>query len=393
MRNFQHPYLVCNRHFPLSDLQILDDYPEDEPTQEIQEIHEYETRYELCFSHNIPETQLWEDLLSIRTTVNEERTLISQRPEYSSEAEFNSQKNAIAQSIRQLLPRAFLNSFQILPPNQWQHMNWQYEINDQPALNDTGHVIFDRTDLDGARIELYDGTHMVTYKWYVKEVKFAKEGQVELDVQQYLKFHVVYIGPFQLAIIHEPEHQTYPPLYYYDQRYRWRLSEKTPNAAPWRGLEQLRRILKRIHDLNTEIEQAIWQRKEIEQAILQKNEIEKAKLQNNEIEQAILQKNEIKKIRLQGALNEYYTSLTQRVPGIFLESFQVLHENKVEWRNIVWNYVCYPNGLDLQSGDMWHRISFHWDLEDRHFDEEESVQMTVISVEYNGRFLLLKIDQ
>jgi hypothetical protein len=363
MRNFQHPYLVCNRHFPLSDLQRLDDNQEDEPTEEIQQMHHYETRYEICFSDNIPETQLWEDLLSIKTTVNEERTLISQRSEYSSEAEFNSQKNAIAQSIRQLLPRAFLNSFQILPPNQWQHMNWQYEINDQPALNDTGHVIFDRTDLDGARIELYDGTHMVTYKWYVKEVKFAKEGQVELDVQQYLKFHVVYIGPFQLAIIHEPGHQTYPPLYYYDQRYRWRLSETTPNAAPWRGLEQIRDMLKRIHDFNTEIEQAI------------------------------LQKNEIKKIRLQGALNEYYTSLTQRVPGIFLESFQVLHENKVQWRNIVWDYVCYQNGLDLQSRDMWHRISFHWDLEDRHFDEEESVQMRVISVEYNGPFQLLKIDQ
>jgi hypothetical protein len=49
------------------------------------------------------------------------------------EDDFNNEKNAIAQSIHQLLPRAFLNSFEILSPNQWQHINWQYEINDQPS--------------------------------------------------------------------------------------------------------------------------------------------------------------------------------------------------------------------------------------------------------------------
>jgi hypothetical protein len=113
MRNFQHPYLVCNRHYPLSDLEILKDYPEDGPTQQTQQIHEYEVLYKINVWDEPPATELWKDLEDIKITVNSCIRLLSHRSEYSP-AEFNSQHHAISQTIDQLLHQAFLNSFEIL---------------------------------------------------------------------------------------------------------------------------------------------------------------------------------------------------------------------------------------------------------------------------------------
>jgi hypothetical protein len=154
-----------------------------------------------------------------------------------------------------------------------------------------------------------------------------------------------------------PENQHTPQIYEY-QRYTWNVEAPTPQTQPWIGLNLIYRILTEMQTLHSP-----------------------DFIQNNS--------NEFRQASFERLRNE----LIDRVPGIFLNSFRILSQvDANQWPNIVWDFECFDDGLNVISHVGNHMISFNWDIEE-YEDDDGLSRLRVITVEYTGPFELEKVPQ
>jgi hypothetical protein len=160
-------------------------------------------------------------------------------------------------------------------------------------------------------------------------------------------------------MLEEPrENQHIPQIYEHDQQYRWNVEVPTPAAQPWIGFNVIHSILSEMQVVHSP-------------DFIQANSAE-----------VYLQRGQ-----------EVHNQLINLVPGIFLNSFRILSpEEEGQWPNIVWDFQCFVNGLNVTSHGGNHKISFDWNIEEL-YDEDALLCFKLITVEYTGPFQLQEIPQ